>query len=262
MNLLILSSLLNLENNYKDFFHSMQTVYKKMKNARFSGTDYLTLSSYTMVKKVSIDKWDEKIERMSSFYSNMKKNHFWLTSQDDYVLAAVLATSDLEVEKTSYEMEYYYKLLNNNGFFKGTSLQSLSQILVFGEEDAERKCSRALSLYDKLNNKKCKLKYDGLASLGMLTLITSNEDEIVGEIKEVYDYIRKKQGYGFLNIEKSHVTMLAISLVADCHIDKIKEGLLDATLANSINAILIAEQQVIMSGCIVASVAAASSSSN
>ncbi len=36
---------------------------------------------------------------MKSFYSNMKGNHPWLTSVDDYVLAAVLATSDLDIEK-------------------------------------------------------------------------------------------------------------------------------------------------------------------
>ncbi len=29
----------------------------------------------------------------------MKKNHPWLTTADDYVLAAVLATSDLDIEK-------------------------------------------------------------------------------------------------------------------------------------------------------------------
>ncbi|MFD3156774.1 DUF4003 family protein [Haloimpatiens sp. FM7330] len=262
INLLILSSLLCLENNYKDFFKNMQMVYEKMKDAGFTSSEYLPLASYTIVKQVSIDKWDEKIERMKSFYSNMKKNHFWLTSTDDYVLAAVLATSDLDVEKSSEEIEKCYKLLNQRAFTKGNSIQSLSQILAFGEEDVENKCSRAIFLYDKLKSEKCKLKYSGLTSLGVLTLIACDENKLVEEIKEVYDYIRGKSGYGMFSIEKSHVVMLSSSLVADSYIERIQKGLINVTLANSINAIVIAQQQAAIVAACAASSAAASSASS
>ncbi|EJO5348978.1 DUF4003 domain-containing protein [Clostridium botulinum] len=261
MNLFILSSLLYLESNYKDFFQNMQIVYEKMMGAGFRNSQYLPLASYTIVKEVSMDKWDEKIQRMKSFYSNMKKNHFWLTSTDDYVLAAVLATSDLDVEKTSEEMESCYKLLNEMGFSKGDSLQSLSQILAFGEEDSQNKCNRAVSLYNKLKSKRCKLTYYGLASLGVLTLITSNDSEMIEEIKEVYDYIKGKDGYGMFSIQKSYVVMLAISLIGDCYIEKIQKDLVDITLANSINAIIIAQQQAAIVVACAASAAASSASS-
>lgn len=262
MNLFILSSLLYLESNYKDFFENMQKVYEKMRDAGFRNSQYLPLASYTIVKEVSMDKWDEKIQRMKNFYSNMKKNHPWLTTADDYVLAAVLATSDLDIEKTSEEMEICYKLLNEKAFVKGNSLQSLSQILALGEEDAENKCSRAVSLYNELKSEKCKLRYDGLASLGMLTLIASNDIKIVEEVKEVYKYIKEKDGYGIFSIEKSHIVMLAISLAADSYIERIQKGLIDITLANSINAIVIAQQQAAIAAACAASAAAASSSSS
>ena len=262
MNLFILSSLLYLESNYKDFFENMQKVYEKMRDAGFRNSQYLPLASYTIVKEVSMDKWEVKIQRMENFYSNMKKNHPWLTSVDDYVLAAVLATSDLDVEKTSEEMENCYKLLNEKAFVKGNSLQSLSQILALGEEDAENKCSRAVSLYNELKSEKCKLRYDGLASLGVLTLIASNDIKIVEEVKEVYKYIKEKDGYGIFSIEKSHIVMLSISLVSDSYIERIQKGLIDGTLANSINAIVIAQQQAAIVAACAASAAAASSSSS
>jgi uncharacterized protein (UPF0335 family) len=262
MNLFILSSLLHLESNYKDFFQDMQKVYEKMRDAGFRNSEYLPLASYTIVKEVSMDKWEDKIQRMKTFYSNMKKNHPWLTTADDYVLAAVLATSNLDVEKTSEEMENCYKLLNDKAFLKGNSLQSLSQILALGEEDAENKCNRAVSLYKELKSEKCKLKHDGLASLGVLTLISSDDSDIVEEVKEVYNYIKGKDGYGIFSIEKSHIVMLAISLVADSYIERIEKGLINITLANSINSIVIAQQQAAIVVACAASLAAASSSSS
>ncbi|GAA0732882.1 DUF4003 domain-containing protein [Clostridium oceanicum] len=260
-NLLTLSSLLYLEYDYKTYFKNMQNVYKKMNDVGFRKTQYLPLAAYSLVKYCSMYMWDEKISRMKSFYCKMKKNHFWLTSSDDYVLAAVLATSDLDIEKSTEEMEKCYKFLNKKGFSKSDGLQTLSQILTFGEEDSEIKCNKALSLFTKLKNEKCKLRYDGLGSLGVLTLISLDENKIVEEIKEVYNYIKSKKGYGMFSIQKSYVSMLAASLVADFYVEKAKDGLMDITLANSINAIVIAQQQAALVAVCAASAAASSSSS-
>lgn len=260
INLFIFSSLLYLEDNYKDFFKNMQTVHKKMTDLGFKNSSYLSLSSYTVVKYAPIDKWDETINRMKNFYSIMKKNHFWLTSQDDYVLAALLATTDLDIEETSEEIEACYKLLSKKAFSKGNPLQSLSQLLSLGEENAENKCNKAVSLYNELKSENLKLPYNGLSSLGILTLMSSSENKIVEDIKEVYNYIRKKYGYGILSIQNAHIVMMAISLVADSYIEGIQQKLIDVTLANSIQAIAIVEQQTaIVVAC--AATGAASSSS-
>ncbi len=56
--------------------------------------------------------------------------------------------------------------------------------------------------------------------------------------------------------------MLAISLVADSYIERIQKGLIDITLANSINAIVIAQQQAAIAAACAASAAAASSASS
>lgn len=42
---------------------------------------------------------------MNQFYKSMKQNHFWLTSTDDYVFAAVFAATDLDVDETMKKVE-------------------------------------------------------------------------------------------------------------------------------------------------------------
>ena len=106
-----------------------------------------------------MDQWDNRITRMNDLYKNMKKNHFWLTSADDYVFAAVLATTDLDLHQMDFRIEKCYNLLNQEGFWKGNDLQSLSHMLAIGEEEDIDKCKRAMKLYYGLKSENCKLQY-------------------------------------------------------------------------------------------------------
>ncbi|NMM61782.1 DUF4003 domain-containing protein [Clostridium sp. P21] len=261
-NLLIMASLLCFEEDYKSFFKNMVWVHEKMSQYGFRKSPYLPLATYTIVKDVPEEQWNHKIQRMDEFYKSMKKNHFWLTSTDDYVFAAVLAATELDVKETMEKIEECYKVLSEEGFWKGNDLQTLSHIMALGEESVYEKCKKANSLYNKLKSEKCKLKYSGLATLGVLTLICEDENEIVREVKEVNDFIYEKDGYGMWSLDKSMRTILSANLVSDFYIDEMKKGVLKVALANSINAIIIAQEQAAIAACIAASAAASSSSSS
>jgi hypothetical protein len=261
-NQLIIATLLCFEEDYKSFFKNMAAVHETMRQHGFRKSEYLPLATYTMVKNVPEDQWNCKLQRMDEFYRSMKEKHFWLTSTDDYVFAAVLATTDLDVKETMVKVEECYKSLNKEGFSKGNDLQTLSHIMALGEETAYEKCTKANSLYNKLKDEKCKLKNSGLATLGVLTLIAENENEIVKEIKEVNDFIYEKDGYGMWSLDKSMRTILAANLVCDFYVDEVKKGVLQVALGNSINAIIIAQEQAAIAGCCAASAVAASSSSS
>lgn len=261
-NKFITANLLYFEEDYKIFFRDIQEVYKLMGNKGFGSSSYLPLAAYTIAKQCNKEEWDYRIDRMREFYQKMKANHFWLTSHDDYVYAAVLATSDLNVNEASEEIERCYKCLNEQQFYKGNDLQTLSHILAIGEENYKEKCNKAVNIYEKLNRKGCRLQYSGLAILGLLTLITDDIEKITDEIKEVYDYIYEQDSYGFWSLDKSMRTVLAASLVSDSYIDSIKKGILQVSLGNSINAILIAQQQATIAAATAASAAAASASSS
>ncbi|MBC8063124.1 MAG: DUF4003 domain-containing protein [Clostridiaceae bacterium] len=259
-NLFILSSLLSLEGDYKGFFKNILSVYEQMRSEGFKNSTYLPLAAYAIAKEIPMDQWSNRILRMNDLYKNMKKNHFWLTSPDDYVFAAVLATTDLDLLQMDSEIEKCYKLLNQEGFHKGNDLQSLSHILAIGEELNIDKCKRAMKLYLGLKSEKCKLQYNGLATLGVLTLINQDIDKIVNEVKQVYDYIKEQDGYGFWSLDTSMRSILAANLVADFYVAGIKKGVLEVALGNSINVIIIAQQQAMIAAACAASASAAASS--
>jgi hypothetical protein len=257
----VLANLLYFEEDYKSFFSNMQEVYEMMKDKGFYRSQYTPLAAYTIVKESTRDEWIYRLNRMSDFYNKMKENHYWLTSQDDYVFAAVLAVSDLNVSETMDNIELCYKYLNNEGFYRGNDLQTLSHVLAIGEEGVEEKCSKAVNLYEKLKEKGCRLYYSGLATIGLLALITDNTDKITDEVQQVYEYIYEQDGYSFWSLDKNMRAILAATLVSDIYVDDIKKGVYQVTLGNSINAIIIAQQQAAIAAAVAASTAAASASS-
>lgn len=261
VNLLIIANLLSLEEDYKKFFMEMKLVYESLTRSGFKKSNYLTLAAYTIAKEVPRQNWNFTIARMSSFYKSMKKNHFWLTSQDDYVYAAILAVSQLEVEETCLDIENCYNHLYSLGFSRGNYLQSLSHVLALGEESVQEKCHKALLINNKLKESGCRLQYNSLATLGLVSLLATDINKIVSDIREVYDYIYKQQGFGFWHMSKDIRTMFAASFICNSYIDDYKKGLLPITTGNSINSILIVQQQVAMTAVIASSVAASSSAS-
>lgn len=260
-NQFVLANLLYFEEDYKSFFRDMQEVYELMKDKGFHKSQYTPLAAYTLVKESSRDEWNYRLNRMDDFYYKMKQNHYWLTSQDDYVFAAVLATSDLNVAETTENIERCYKYLNNEGFYKGNDLQTLSHVLAIGEEGVEEKCSKAVRLYERLKQKGCKLQYSGLATLGLLALITDDIDKIADEVQQAHDYIYEQDGYGFWSLDKNMRVIISATLVSDTYVEDIKKGVYQVTLGNSINAIIIAQQQAAVAAAVAASTAAASASS-
>jgi hypothetical protein len=257
----LIANLLCFEEDYRSFFINMQEVYEKMIGKGFKKSTQLPLAAYTFAKEVDRVDWEYKLNRMNDFYNKMKENHYWLTSADDYVFAAVLAATDLNVLETTRNMEGCYSYLNDEGFYKGNELQTLSHILALGEETTNEKCRKAISIYKKLKEKDYKLQYQGLATLGLLSLVAPDEDKIVYDIKEIYDYIYEKDGYGFWSLDKSTRIILACTLVSDFYVDEIKKGVFQIALGNSINAIIIAQQQAAIAACAACSAAAASASS-
>ncbi|GFP76905.1 DUF4003 family protein [Clostridium fungisolvens] len=260
-NELILVNLLSGEENYPDVFNNVQAAYELMKRNGFRSSPYLPMAAYVIASTSEKAQWNKNVERMIKFYEGMKKNHFWITSPDDYVYAAILATTDFDIEETLNKIEKYYDVLNKDGFYKGNALQTLSHILALSEGNVEDNCRRTIALYKKLKGEKCKLRYDALATLGLLALVSTDVDTLVSEIKEVYDYIHSVDGYGFWSLDTSNRTMIAASIVSSYYIDNIKNGILQISVGNSINAILIAQQQAAAAAACAAAASASAASS-
>lgn len=261
-NELMLAMMLCNESGYEQRFLQMKQIHDDLKAYGFKSGVYLPLAAYVIGMAESEKTREQIYQRMNGFYTGMKANHFWLTTGDDYIMSAVLALSDQDIERTLADMESCYTYLNQSGLYKGNELQSLSHIIALGEGDTATKCDRAIAIYKGLKDRKCRLYYQGLSMLGVLALLGEDPDHLVDEIAEVYDELYRTEGYGFWGIDSTLRAILAASIVADYYADNAHKDALTPTLVNSISSILIAQQAATMAAITAATAAASASASS
>jgi hypothetical protein len=189
----------------------------------------------------------------------MKEKHKFITSADDYIFSAMLALSELEVGETLRKLEDLYDTLKLE-YRNGNSVQSLSQVLILGDDSAE-----ALGRLQKLRLelKSMGLRMDKeytLSSMGVLALLPVEAAAVGQAIKQVYDCLRQHKAFGKFSVSNQEILILASALVAFDHLDEFKSGIVTAAISTSLLNIIIAEQTAIAVAA--AASAAAASGSN
>lgn len=258
--LMSISTLLSLHDDKQKQFARTLTVYEQMKAHRFWASDYLVMAAYQIVGGTVEDKYAETIKRTKAFYDGMKAQHRFITGQNDYIFAAMLGLSDIEIESGLRQMETLHQALQSH-FRPADCVQALSQVLTLSGECRDR-VSRVLSLSDKFRQKGMRMdRAYTLPSLGVLSLLPANADVLADEVIEVYELLRTKKGFGRWSVSKQELLLLSSALVSFDYADKASNHLLTSTLSTSLTNIIIAQQTAIAVVIATSSSAAASSSS-
>lgn len=249
---IILSALLACQyDNPKQEFDKMLKYDKSMKEAGFKNNMYLPIANYALLATCLEECVDIRINKAIEIYREMKNNHPWLTSGDDYPLSILLANSDESVNSIIENMEECYQLLNENGFGKNNGLQFLSHILGFGKEENKVKVLRCKEIFDKLKENKMKVYSSGYAIIGFLAILGEKGHEAVEQVIEVVNILKSTKKYKWLTKETHLYT--AAALVSDLYIENMKgqKELMQTAIGISIEALIAAQT--------VAAIAAASS---
>ncbi len=235
-------------------------VYEMLKDARFKASPYLPIAAYQIVANRGTDQFASTVTRAQSLYAAMKSNHRFLTGQDDYIFAAMLAVSDVEVETGIARMERYYSELRRE-LRAGNSLQALTQVLVLGDENANP-VERVLALRDAFRRRGLPMdRKDTLASLGVLALLPCGDEDIAQDMAITFEWLREQRGFGGWSVSKPELLLYTTALVAYQSMEE-RTGMAPlTTIATSLTNIIIAQQAAIAAATAASAVAASSSSS-
>lgn len=233
--ILLATSLVNKFDNPNEQFDILLQQDDKLNRVGFKSNNYLPLANYALLTSSKNKNVDECIENAYTAYKNMREYHPFLTGYDDYPVCMLIATSTQDINSKIDKIEEYYKTLNEVGFYKGNSLQLLSHILSFSDEDIYTKATQCKLILNKLKENKMNLSTDYYSSLGMLALVYN--DEIMSEIIDVYNYIKSIKEFKWMGKENNII--MAISIVVNYY-SKSNE-LLSTTLSTCIEYIIQAQ---------------------
>ena len=260
---ILLSALLTAKyDNPNQEFDRMLNYDKRMRDTGFKNNMYLPIANYALLASCS-EEWVEiRINKALEIYKEMKKNHPWLTSGDDYPLSILLANSESSVSSIIENMEECYKLLGENGFHKNNGLQFLSHILGFRQEENKVKVERCKEIFDKLKDNKLKVYSSGYAIIGFLSILGERGYEAVDQVIEVVSILKSTKKYKWLTKETHLYT--AAALVSDVFIENMKgrKDLIQTTIGISIEALIAAQTVAIIAAASSTAAAAGASASS
>jgi uncharacterized protein CbrC (UPF0167 family) len=258
---LCVAAMLSLKDNRQEIFSDTLNVYDMMKKAKFRASDYLAVASYQIAAHAEHDKIQEAVNRTKEFYNGMKSNRWLHTGQDDYIFAAMLGLSDMDVKTSVDKIENLYQRLKPH-FWAKNSVQTLAQILILSGE-CDKAVNRVLELREALKEQRLRLdKTSTLPAMGVLALLPVNIDIIVQDIIYAKDFLRNQKGFGSLYLSTQELLLLVSSIVAAEYAEEMNDGVITASLSTSIASIIIAQQTAVIMAAVSAGAIAASSSSN
>ncbi|WP_042349454.1 DUF4003 family protein [Bacillus massiliigorillae] len=260
-NLFPIATALTSNEKPQQYFDQTVYYYEELKKEGFKRSVYLPYAAYFLATQLQPSEVPKTIEKAQQCYQMMKENHYWLTSDDDYMLAIILAYSHDDIAAAVEEMEACYSYLNERGISKGNALQTMSHLLTLSSERISQKCDRLLHYASELKKNKIKLDSYSQPILALLAMIDSNSEEVIRVIVETDQELASQDGFGNWSLGRASRNMFSVALVSYCSIQNSSQSAIKAAVQNSIQSVLLA-QQVVMVSAIAASTAASNSSSS
>lgn len=242
-------------------FNRLSHCYSVMKEAGFKSSPYLPIAAHTLYTTSAQGAEKSKAEAAYTLYREMKRNHPFLTSSDDYASSVILASTDQPMDKLMGEVEETYNLLRKSGFRMSNGLQFLSQILIFDPSSPEAKAVRCTFITEKLREYKNRVSSMYYGTIGFLALTGDHWEKAVDETIEVLNFMKERKCYRWG--EREFHLLLAAALVCNNYFknkDTSNNALLRVGVGTTIEAI-IAAQTAACAAAAAASASAASSSS-
>lgn len=239
----------------KENFHKYLDVYEKVVEGGFKRGRFTYIAALSLLTSNAETDSDLLIDRAMIIYKTMKKSHYFLTGDNDYPLAVLLAQLDRNIDVLISDIDRYYDQLHQNGFRKGNDLQFLSHIFTIQQDvDASVLVDRATGLTHDLKKLGLRVKPMFYPAIGLLALI-KNSSKDIETIKSLYHRFNTEKQFRW---KKDMNFIIATNFIVKDRVEN--TSLITTGIQTTIETIIQAQQVAMIAGATAA--ATASSSSN
>ena len=246
-----------LDKNDSDIDNEVYQLFKKQKalrSAGFRNTIHSYLATLLMTDDPSM--YAEEAKHAKKLYDEMKKQHIFLTSDDDYTYAVALSKRNNDPAIHAKAMRTYYDALRKAGFRAGNELQWMSQVLTYLDLSFNPELvAEALHKFDKLKEN-TKVRPVHYPMIGFLTVFEIEDCKLV-KIIELTKVLEQSKPF-------KRNREMALSVAIGCIVHEMTETMNPAAvnLAASIELVLQAHQAVMAATIAMVATTAATTSNN
>ena len=234
--------------------------YYALLKESFYGSEYLAFLS----DAVQEEDVPALAARGKGLYQRMKKEHPFLTGQEDSVFALLLSQSARSDDELIEDMERCYALLKER-FPSGNGLQAASHVLALSSEIPVDKTFRMIGIFNAIEEAGGKYGKDWqLPILAALSLGQRFQEDLARELLEIDALLSKRKGYkGVFGLDKRARSMHAAMLLSLQHEAEPKQPVeLVGAAAQQATLAIIAAQQALMCAVVASSAASSAATSH
>ena len=238
--------------------------YYALLKESFYGSEYLALGAMLLSDAVQEEDVPALAARGKGLYQRMKKEHPFLTGQEDSVFALLLSQSARSDDELIEDMERCYALLKER-FPSGNGLQAASHVLALSSEIPVDKTFRMIGIFNAIEEAGGKYGKDWqLPILAALSLGQRFQEDLSRELLEIDALLSKRKGYkGVFGLDKRARSMHAAMLLSLQHEAEPKQPVeLVGAAAQQATLAIIAAQQALMCAVVASSAASSAATSH
>ena len=238
--------------------------YYALLKESFYGSEYLALGAMLLSDAVQEEDVPALTARGKGLYQRMKKEHPFLTGQEDSVFALLLSQSARSDDELIEDMERCYALLKER-FPSGNGLQAASHVLALSSEIPVDKTFRMIGIFNAIEEAGGKYGKDWqLPILAALSLGQRFQEDLARELLEIDALLSKRKGYkGVFGLDKRARSMHAAMLLSLQHEAEPKQPVeLVGAAAQQATLAIIAAQQALMCAVVASSAASSAATSH
>lgn len=238
--------------------------YYALLKESFYGSEYLALGAMLLSDAVQEEDVPALAARGKGLYQRMKKEHPFLTGQEDSVFALLLSQSARSDDELIEDMEKCYVLLKER-FPSGNGLQAASHVLALSSEIPVDKTFRMIGIFNAIEEAGGKYGKDWqLPILAALSLGQRFQEDLARELLEIDALLSKRKGYkGVFGLDRRARSMHAAMLLSLQHEAEPKQPVeLVGAAAQQATLAIIAAQQALMCAVVASSAASSAATSH
>ena len=238
--------------------------YYALLKESFYGSEYLALGAMLLSDAVQEEDVPALAARGKGLYQRMKKEHPFLTGQEDSVFALLLSQSARSDDELIEDMERCYALLKER-FPSGNGLQAASHVLALSSEIPVDKTFRMIGIFNAIEEAGGKYGKDWqLPILAALSLGQRFQEDLARELLEIDALLSKRKGYkGVFSLDRRARSMHAAMLLSLQHEAEPKQPVeLVGAAAQQATLAIIAAQQALMCAVVASSAASSAATSH
>lgn len=193
------------------YYLDTDAIYQELNQSRWIGSEYKLLAAMILCDHGCANDPAGYAEKTKDVYERMKQAHKWLTSDEDIPFAALLAVSEADMDSLILEADRCYPVLKEKfGGINANAVQTLCHVLSLDKNASDEKCRKVEAIFDGLKAEKHQLGVgQELACLGLLSMLDASTEDIVRNIIEADDYLKRQKGFGGLDMSSSTRRMYA-----------------------------------------------------